>query len=322
MKKLSTIPQLLERFVNPVDFSPAPPLLDWLKWRGVEHNGVLDGEEEFWPQAIAPATQRQFQRYHPSGIPMARTEVDIRAEDLGHSQKETERRMKHLASLGLLSHNIAFPDRPPDCLLLHASYLPGLLHQYDTLLQQWQRGLRWKKLVFLGAARSVGRDVPLKEILKICTNRRRYQAMLQAVYDQQSLYWYAPNASIAADIWHNLPIPDDMRQVPVQWIAAQDGTDRLANTQDTLETFAQHHQFDQNCQYGICTCAPMTLRQWLITAMFLHKHMPGFLQHNDLPVICAPAAQPLSLWVAEREASNVLWELCNMKRLGIGWART
>ena len=320
-----SVEQVLGRFVDLEDYTPTKYLLRWLELCRIEHNGMLDGEEGDFPPAIVHATQKFFQRYHDEEckIPKSRTEVDIRAEDAKYTSQETQERFQALTDLGLFYYG--FPDCPPlGCMLWHAPYLPELLLQFDTLVRNWKAGVRWRRLVFLGAEQSVGTDCGVNEFVALCSRRYEQQAELRDVYNQSSLFWYAPCAGIVEFMWRLLPMPDDMRQVAVQWIAAPDrlspdGKRKLANTQDTLAAFAQNHEFDPRCQYGLCTRAPTALRQWLITVMFLAQHLPGFSFAGELPVICAPPALPISLWVAEREASNVLWELRNMRKLGIHW---
>jgi len=154
----SSVEQVLARFIDG-GYNPAPLLLQWLDYCQVAHNGKLDGGEENNLPPIVSAMQNYTQRYHPDGRPKARTEVDLSAEDARFLPPQKVGHYRHLSKLGLFEKRYSPPSQPLDYLLWHATYLPQLLQHIDTLIECWQQGVRWKKLIFLGAACSVGADM-------------------------------------------------------------------------------------------------------------------------------------------------------------------
>jgi len=125
--------QVLARFVDPVTYHPAEPLRHWLQTAGIDHNGELAGDEG--TGAIVPASQLHFQRYHLDGTPKARTEIDLAAEDSAYGKDHKRQLFRALSRLGLFYHQFAMPIKPIDCLLLHASYFPELLMQFNLLVR-------------------------------------------------------------------------------------------------------------------------------------------------------------------------------------------
>lgn len=315
-----SIQNIIKHFVDK-DFRPAQPLLEWLEVCGIRHNGSLDADSE--SPSIVTASQDFFQRYLAPGIPKARTDIDLQIED-GAFAESDERRTRYLMSLnnlGLYYHNYATPDAHIDCLLWHTGYLPELIHQYHAMVTAWaEKGVRWSRLVFLGARKSVGTDPSAGLLKQLFCDSQRYQNSLRNLYNRRSLFWYVPRTELVQSVWYELPMPEEMRNVETIWTEAPDtmldnGKVRLANTQDTLAEFLRECGIQAGMQYGLCTRAPTAPRQALITVNFLADHLSGF-NLNNLPIICARHAGPVSPYIWGREAANVLWELAKISRKG------
>ncbi len=312
-----TAQQVLSCWVDR-DYNPTFSLRKW-----ANECGIVLPDKTF--DGFVDTAQAKFQRYHDSEckIPKARTEINLYTEDEPYDSVETDRCLQALNDLGLFYNQFALPTRPMDYLLWHAAYLPELLLQFATAVRLWGNGIRWKKLFFLGAANSVGEDLSLEQLLEMCTHPSPQQSQsLQDVYNPGSYYWNAPRAGLIEEIWKRLRMPDAMRKVPTEWLAAPDGVTpdgkrKLANTQDTFAELAKHHTFNPRHHYGLLTRAPTALRQWLITRMFLEGQMPGAPAANSLSLLCAPYAKPLSRFVVNREAANVGWEKRKALALGI-----
>ncbi|SPN73618.1 hypothetical protein C10C_0452 [Chlamydia serpentis] len=131
-----------------------------------------------------------------------------------------------------------------DCAVIFGGPLPALRQRLDFLIREWQRGVRFKKIVFLCGQR--GRYKSIEEQEHFFDSRYNPFPM-EDNWQQENHSTPASEEEIAKFVWTQMLLPTAWRDNPsafkVVFLVAKPAEDRLfANRKDTLLLFRSYQE--------------------------------------------------------------------------------
>lgn len=178
-----------------------PSILEIMNVLELPHDGALE--------SIVNITQEKFIQKKPDGQRKERWEIE---EVLPHLKKEA---MPILDKLGMLKE--FFPSGEKyDSVLMFGALLPSVRKRLNYLIDLWENGVRFDKIVFLGGERPL---IEEKESRDMLYDKKNKDMLVRGD-------WQVPEKKPTNElemmqlVWNQARLPDDMRKISTEWINA------------------------------------------------------------------------------------------------------